>query len=54
MYEKTILKFVEILAVAVLKLIIVDHLRVACSAIDLLGRVNLQACNHLFDYPWFI
>ena len=37
MYGKTILKFVELLSVAVLKLTVVDHLRIACSAGILLG-----------------
>ena len=54
MYEKAILKFMELLSVAVLKLIVVDHLHIACSAGILLGWVNLQTCNHFFDLPYFI
>ena len=37
MYEKTILKFVELLSSAVLKLTVVDHLRIVCSEGILLG-----------------
>ena len=54
MYEKTILKFVDLLSLAVLKLTIVDHLRVVFSTGVLSGRVNLRACNHLFDWLCFI
>ena len=54
MYEKITLKFVDLLLLAVLKLTIVDHLRVVFSAGVLLERVNLRACNHLFDWPCFI
>lgn len=42
------------LELAILKLTIVDHLHIACRADILLGWVNLQACNHLFDWPCFI
>ena len=41
MYEKITLKFVDLLLLAVLKLTIVDHLRVVFSAGVLLGRVNM-------------
>ena len=54
MYEKITLKFVDLSLLAVLKLTIVDHLRVVFSVGVLLGRVNLRACNHLFDWPCFI